>query len=140
MKVGLHPGDFVLDGDQAPTPEGAEPHPIFGPRLLWPNGCMDQDATWYGGRPRPIRHCVRRGRPSCPQKKRIHPSPPNCFAHVYCGQMSGWMKTLLEKYGSRPRPRLHCTRRGPSSRERGTATTFFRSMSIGATVAHLSYC
>ena len=23
--------------------------PIFVPRLLWPNGCMDQDATWYGG-------------------------------------------------------------------------------------------
>ena len=25
--------------------KGAEPHPIFGPRLLWSNGCMDQDAT-----------------------------------------------------------------------------------------------
>jgi len=24
--------------------------PIFGLRLLWPNGWMDQDATWYGGR------------------------------------------------------------------------------------------
>jgi len=28
------------------------PTPIFGPSLLWPNGCMHQDATWYGGRPR----------------------------------------------------------------------------------------
>ena len=55
MEVDLSPGDFVLDGDPAPTPKGAEPHPIFGPRLLWPNGCMDQDATWYGGRPRPTR-------------------------------------------------------------------------------------
>ena len=26
------PGDFVLDGDPAPTPKGAELHPIFGPR------------------------------------------------------------------------------------------------------------
>ena len=26
--------------------------------VLWPNGCMDQDATWYGGRPRPRPHCV----------------------------------------------------------------------------------
>jgi len=51
MEVGLSPGDdFVLDGDPAPSPKGAEP-PIFGRRLLWPNGCMDQDATWHGGRP-----------------------------------------------------------------------------------------
>ena len=27
--------------------------------VLWPNGLMDQDATWYGGRPRPRRHCIR---------------------------------------------------------------------------------
>jgi len=27
--------------------------------VLWPNGCMDQDETWYGGRPRLRRHCVR---------------------------------------------------------------------------------
>jgi len=46
MEVGLSPGDFVLDGDPAPKQKLAEP-PIFGPRLLWPNGCMDQDATWY---------------------------------------------------------------------------------------------
>ena len=52
------------------------PHwPIFGPRLLWPNGCMDQDATWYGGRPRSTRHCVRWG-PSFPLQKRRHGSPP----------------------------------------------------------------
>jgi len=43
MEVGMSPGDFVLDGDPAPTPKGAEPHLIFGPRLLW-----------YGGRPRPM--------------------------------------------------------------------------------------
>ena len=27
--------------------------------VLWPNGCVDRDATWYGGRPRPRLHCVR---------------------------------------------------------------------------------
>jgi len=27
--------------------------------VLWPNGWMDQDATWYGGKPHPRRHCVR---------------------------------------------------------------------------------
>ena len=35
--------------------------PIFGPCLLRPNGWMDQDATWYGGRPRPRPHYVRWG-------------------------------------------------------------------------------
>ena len=57
MEVGLSPVDFVLHVAAAPYPKGAEP-PIFGPRLLWPNGCMDQDATWYGDRPRPTRHCL----------------------------------------------------------------------------------
>ena len=67
--------------------------PIFGPRLLWPNGCMDQDATWYGGRSRPTRHCVRCG-PSYPQEKG-HTHPTQFLAHVYCGQTAGWMKTPL---------------------------------------------
>jgi len=26
---------------------------------LWPNGWMDQDATWQRGKPRPRPHCVR---------------------------------------------------------------------------------
>jgi len=61
MEVGLGPGDFVLDGDPAPPPQkGAQLSPlIFGPYLLRPNGCMDQDVTWYGGRPPPRRLCVR---------------------------------------------------------------------------------
>jgi len=46
MEIGLSPGDFVLDGDPAPLPEGYRaPSPIFGPFLLWPNGWMHQDAT-----------------------------------------------------------------------------------------------
>jgi len=32
--------------------------------VLWPNGWMDQDATWYGGR----QHCVRWGPSPLPQK------------------------------------------------------------------------
>jgi len=46
-------------GTQLPL-KGAQP-PIFGLCILWQNGYMDQDATWYGGRPRPRRHCVRWG-------------------------------------------------------------------------------
>ena len=60
MELGLSPGDFVLDGDPAPLPKkGAEPpSPTFGPFLLWPNGWMHQDATWYEGRPQPRGLCV----------------------------------------------------------------------------------
>jgi len=93
MAVGLSPGDFVLDGDPAPYPKRGGAPPNFRPRLLWPNGCMDQDATWYGGRPRPTRHCVG-CEGSYPQKKG-HSHLTQFFAHVYCGQMAGWMQTPL---------------------------------------------
>jgi len=49
MEVGLGPSGFVLDGDPAP-PKGAN-FPIFGPCVLWPNGWMDEDTSWYGGGP-----------------------------------------------------------------------------------------
>jgi len=61
MDVDLSPGDFVLDGDEVPSPKRGR-HPrcqIFSPCLLWPNGWTDQDGTWRGGRPRPTRQCVR---------------------------------------------------------------------------------
>jgi len=45
MQVGLGPSHIVLGGDPAaPPPKGHTP-PIFGPYLLPPNGCMDQDVT-----------------------------------------------------------------------------------------------
>jgi len=58
MQVGLGPGHIMLHGYPAPLPKGAQ-SPIFGPYLLWPNGWMDKDATWYGGKPRPRLRCVR---------------------------------------------------------------------------------
>jgi len=46
-QVGLGPGHIVLDGDPAPLLQrGIAPPPNFGPYLFWPNGWMDQDATW----------------------------------------------------------------------------------------------
>ena len=74
--VGLSQGDLVLDGDPViPPPKGHSPPPIFSPYLLWPTGWKDQDATWYGGRPRPMLHCGRWG----PQKG----TAPQFSAYVY---------------------------------------------------------
>ena len=76
-EVGLSLGDIVLDGDPDPLPlNGHVPPSIFGQCPLWPNGWMDQDATWYGGKPRPRRRCVRWGRSPPPKKKRKGHSPP----------------------------------------------------------------
>jgi len=83
MEVGLSPGDFVLDGDPAPYPKRGGAPPNFLPTSMWPYGCMDKDATWYGGRPRPTRHCVRCG-PATFRKKGT-PTPTQFLAHVYCG-------------------------------------------------------
>jgi len=87
-KVGFGPGHTVLDGDPAPSHGmGHSSLPTFavyrrrqacvrikrGLCLLWPNGWMDQDTTWYAGSPLPRRHYVRWG-PSSPRKG--HSSPP----------------------------------------------------------------
>jgi len=118
MEVGLRPGDFVLDGDPALLPQkgggapqfpahvycgqtagwikmalGMEVGPVpvhnvldgdtaFGPCLLWPNGWMDEDAAWYGSKPRPRPHCTRLGLSS---RERGTAAPPLFSAHVYCG-------------------------------------------------------
>jgi len=89
MEVGLGPGDFVFHRDPARPRKKAQPHPNFGPCLLWPNGWIDEDVTWYGGKPLPRRRCVRLGR-SSPLKG----AQPPVFG-IYCGQTAGWMKTPL---------------------------------------------
>ena len=82
--IELGAGDIVSNEDPA-LPRVTQPL-IFGPYLLWPNGWMDQDITWYGGRPRPRRHCVR-CRPSSPRVP--------TFRHMYCGETAGWIKKPL---------------------------------------------
>ena len=53
-EVGLSLREVVFDVDAAtPRKRAHPPHPISGPYLLWPNGLMDEDAAWYGSRPRP---------------------------------------------------------------------------------------
>ena len=83
-------------------PKGAEPHPIFGPCLLWPNGWMDGEAAWYGSRPRPRPHCTRRGRSSCERGT----AAPLFSAHVYCGHGCPSQLLLSSCYDHAIRPSL----------------------------------
>jgi len=72
-EVGLGPSDIMLDGDPQLPPKEAQP-PILGPyHLLWPNGWMDQDATWYTKVDIDPGHIVLHGDPAHP--KGAH--PPN---------------------------------------------------------------
>jgi len=64
IEVGLIAGAFLLDGDPAAPSQKGGRAPQFSARLLWLNGWMDHDATWYGGKPQPRRLCVRWGRSS----------------------------------------------------------------------------
>ena len=62
------------------------------------------------------------------------------LAHVYCGQTAGWMKTPLRTEVDLG-PGHSVLDGDPAPRLRGTAAPLsFRTMSIVATVAHLSYC
>ena len=45
VEVGRGPGHIVLGGDAAHFPKGGAKPPVFGPYLMWPNGCMDQYET-----------------------------------------------------------------------------------------------
>ena len=60
MEAWPRPGHIVLHVDPVSPAKEAQP-PIFGACLLWPNDWMDQNATWYGSRPRSWRHCFRWG-------------------------------------------------------------------------------
>ena len=130
---GLGPSYIVLDGDPAPLPQkenvardrrtDRHARPIYisrrlRPFLLSPYGCMHQDATWYGGRPRPRRHCVRWG-PSYPQNRghtHHHPVFGRCLLWP-----NGWVDEDATWYGSRPRPRPIVIDAVPALRETGTA-------------------
>ena len=54
---------------------------------------MDQDETWCAVRPQLRPHCVSWG-PKSPSPKGVQPLP-RFSAHVYCGQMAGWIKMSL---------------------------------------------
>jgi len=93
MEVGLSPGDFVLDGDPAPPPKSGRSPQFLGPCLLRPNGCMDQDATWYGREPLPERHCDTWGPSS--RSSKTGRSPLRNFRPMCIVAKQGWIKIAL---------------------------------------------
>ena len=89
-ELGLGPGHIVLDEDPA-SPQKRHSPPIFSPHMLWPNGWTDQDATWYGGRPRPRRHGFTWGLSSSPPPlKGGHSSLPPIFGLRICKGLIGF--------------------------------------------------
>ena len=90
---------------------------LVGICLLWPKGWIDQDATWYGGRPRSRQLCVRWG-PISPAPKKGH--NPKFSASVYCGQTARWIKMPLGREvglgpGDNFRPMSIVAKRSPIS-------------------------
>ena len=111
-QVGLGIGHIMLRGDPTPPPLKGHSPPIFGPYLLLPNGCMDQDVTWFGGRPRPRRLCVIWDPAPHPQKG------GGAFPPIFGPRLlwpNGWIDQDDTWHGASPRSRPHCARWRPSS-------------------------
>jgi len=71
MEVGLGPGDIAVDGSQ-PFPKSRAQLPNFRPMSLVAKRLVDQDGTWYGGRPWPRPHSARWGPSSPPPPAKGH--------------------------------------------------------------------
>jgi len=73
-------------------------------------------------------------------RKKGTPTPTQFLAHVYCGQMAGWMRTPLgAEVDLGPG---HIVLDGVPAPAKGAQQPppYFRPMSIVATVAYLSHC
>jgi len=76
------------------------------------------------------------GNPGSPKRG----TAPRFWAHVYCGQMAGWIKMPLGMEVDLG-PGHTVLDRDPAPPRKGhSSSPSFRCMSIVATVAHLSYC
>jgi len=135
-EVGLGPGDIVLDGNPVRLLQKGHSRPhTFQPMSLWPNSSMDQDATWYRGRPWPRPHCVR-WKPSSP--------PPNKggTAQIF-GPCLLWPNGLMDQnatlYGDRLGPCDIVFDGKPVPLKRDTAPTY-RPISIVAKLLDGSRC
>ena len=121
-------------GTQLPSPKRGRATPIFGPSLLWPNGWMHQDATWYGGRPQPRGLWVRwRLSPLPKGRRRLGAEYPNFRPMAIVAERLDGSRWHLA-YGGRPWSSPHCARWGHSSppQNRGQSPPNFPPMFIVA--------
>ena len=86
---------------------------------------MDQDNTWYGGRPRPRPYCARWGPSPLPKKGAQPPIFGPCLLWP-----NGSMDQDGTCYDGRPLPGQHWVRCGPILFPKVTATPKFRPMSV----------
>jgi len=135
LEVGLSPGDFVLDGDPAPSPKGGgAPLANFRPISIVAKRLDASRCHLAGMQAQPRGLCVRWGPSSPSQKGGGAPSP--IFGPVLLWP-NGWMHQDATWYGGRPLPRGLCVRWGHSSpsqkgAEPGGGAPNFRPMSIVA--------
>ena len=92
IEVGLSQETLYYLGTQPPPQKGAEPQ-FFDSCLLRPNGCIDQDATWYGCWPQ-LRDFVLDGDPVFPPNKGGG-APFPIFGPFLLYQMAGCIKMPL---------------------------------------------
>jgi len=107
MEVGLSPGDFVLDGDPASPPLKGHSPPNFRPMSVVAkrlDGLRWHLAWRYASAQATL----------CSMGTQLPPVFGPCLLWP-----NGWMDEDATLYGSRPRPRPHCIRRGPSSARNG---------------------
>jgi len=76
-------------------PQGAQPAPYFGPCLLWLNGWMDQDATWYEVSFGPGRIVLHGNQLPLPKGAQPPIFDPYLLWSKCCGRMAGWIKMPL---------------------------------------------
>ena len=108
MELGLGPGHIMLDGDLAPIPKRGQSPQIFGPLLLWPNGCIRIPLGTEVGPS--LRHTV--------LDRDIAPPPLKGHSPPIFGQCPLWSNGWMDqdatwyggRYGGRPRPTRQCVR------------------------------
>jgi len=135
--VGLDPSDIVCvrwGPSSAPLPQkGAQP-PLFGSCLLWPNGWVDQDATWYDGKPRPGQQLLDAD-PAPPPRGTAPKFRP---MSVVAKQLDGSKCHLVGRQASAQAALCYMETQLPLPK--GAQPPIFGRVYCGQTIVHLSYC
>jgi len=122
---------------QSPSQKGGGVPPSnFSARLLWPNGWINQDATWHEGRSQ-TSNSVLDGDPALVPTKGVW-SPSPIFSPFLLWP-NGWMHQDATWYGGRPQTRdfaLHGVTSPCPKRGGGRGATKFRPVSIAAKRLH----